>query len=96
VSLPAVSTGETDRDDRPDRIVVAVAADGTIDLNGDIVTLGDLEDRLQAYPDRDRVSVILSADERARHGGVVAVMDRIRRAGILRLSIDTRPAPGLP
>jgi biopolymer transport protein ExbD len=48
------------------------------------------------HPARDRATLVLSADERASHGAVVGVMDRIRRAGILRISIETRLTAARP
>lgn len=90
VNLPPATTGEPSARQIPGRVVVSVAADGTIQIAGDIVTADELERRLQSRPDRDRLTLVLSADTRASHGDVVAVMDRIRRAGILRISIETR------
>lgn len=91
VNLPPATTGgEPPARQIPGRVVVSVAADGTVQITGDIVTADELARRLQSRPDRDRLTLVLSADARASHGDVVAVMDRIRRAGILRISIETR------
>lgn len=88
ISLPRATTGET-LGNVPDRLQVLVDADGELYLDGRVRTLGDIEQRLRAVPDKDRAVVTVSADEDARHGRVIEVIDLVRQVGISRLDIET-------
>jgi biopolymer transport protein ExbD len=68
---------------------ILVDADGRMYVNGQIQTLDDVKRRLDAIPEADRSFVTISADENAKHGRVVQIVDLIRQAGIFRLDIET-------
>lgn len=88
ISLPRSVTGATTtHDSRGMRILVD--GDGRVYVNGQIQTLGDVKRRLDAIPEADRSFVTISADENAKHGRVVQIVDLIRQAGIFRLDIET-------
>lgn len=91
LALPAASTGIPASTTAPGVIRIVVTADGQVLVAGALTTLGDLERRLLALPDPDRVGVIVSADARSPHGDVVGVMDTIRRAGIFGLRLEITP-----
>lgn len=88
ISLPrSVSGAKTTDDPRVVRIVVD--ADGRVYVNGQMQTIDAVKRRLDAIAEADRSSVKISADENAKHGRVVQIVDLIRQAGIFRLDIDT-------
>ena len=90
ISLPRAATSTaTSTDTNLVRILVDV--DGRVYLDGHVATLDDVRRRLEAIPDADRAFVTISADENARHGRVVQIVDLIRQAGIFRLDIETFP-----
>lgn len=70
---------------------VAIAADGSLSLNGEAVDHDGLAVRLKAavagHPGLD---LIISADTAALHGRVVEVVDRAKGAGITRFAIQVR------
>ena len=90
--LPVAGTAAPARVEAPGIVRVVLTAEGAILLEDRTVTLEELERRLTAWPNRDRASLVLSADARSRHGDVVAVMDRARRAGIVNLRLEATPA----
>jgi biopolymer transport protein ExbD len=88
ISLPRSVTGATTTHD-PRIVRILVDADGRVYVNGQIQTLDDVKRRLDAIPEADRSSVTISADENAKHGRVIQIVDLIRQAGIFRLDIET-------
>jgi biopolymer transport protein ExbD len=88
IALPRAVTGATTTHDS--RVVrILVDADGRVYVDGQIQTLDDVKRRLDAIPEAERTFVTVSADENARHGRVVQIVDLIRQAGIFRLDIET-------
>ena len=75
-------------------MIITVAADGRIYLDRDgaanAVSLNDLHSVLTGARD---LPVVLRGDARAAYGGLVAVMDAARAAGITNLSLVTVAAP---
>ncbi len=80
VSLPVADQP----DNAPqDRITVTVAADERIYVGTRPVSLALLEDHLRGLMEgRAQRVVYLSADERLRYGRVIAVVDKIKKAGV--------------
>lgn len=75
----------------PDRREVAVSADGTITLDGQVFTADQLTSQLAnmraQYPD---LRVVVRADGQAQHQYVAAVYGAVNRAGIADMSIAVR------
>lgn len=72
-------------------VVVTITAAGTLHLGAQAVSLGALTERVQAALARDQErQVLVAADEEARAGLVVAVMDACRVAGALDVLLATR------
>jgi biopolymer transport protein ExbD len=89
VSLPEASTAEVVREAGPRPLRVAIDRNEVTYLEERPVRLEELSDRLRELaPRRDAAVVVLTADRDASHGRVIAVMDRIRRAGLYRLRIE--------
>jgi biopolymer transport protein ExbD len=89
VDLPSASTGKSSTNKI---IAVTVLEDGTVFLGEKIVSLSELQPelsvRLQEAIDK---GVVIKADRSARHGLVVSVMDRVKKAGAERLALATEP-----
>jgi biopolymer transport protein ExbD len=88
IALPRAATGATTTPD-PRVVRILIDADGRVSIGGHLQTLDDVKHRLDAIPEADRSFVTISADERAKHGRVVQIVDLIRQAGIFRLDIET-------
>ncbi|MGA1842961.1 MAG: ExbD/TolR family protein [bacterium] len=75
-----------------DRIEVHITKEGHIYLNNTMMRLPELKSTLEAKAKESAEQVlIIHADEMARHGLVVKVMDYAKRAGIENMAIATQP-----
>ena len=73
---------------------VSLTADGSVALNGEAVTLGDLGVRLRAYlAEGADPNVVVAADARVAYGAAVQVLDIARQAGARKLILAADPAP---
>lgn len=77
------------------RLEVTVTKEGGLYLNNEMLSLQELHAALQqrVRESEDQV-VIIHADEMARHGMVVKVMDAARMAGLEDMAIATAPESG--
>ncbi|MCR5864378.1 biopolymer transporter ExbD [Aquincola sp. J276] len=100
VSLP-VAQAEPMRE-RPDEVLVSVAADGRYAINGEPLPGRSVEGLAGAMSRAASALgaagpgpvVIVSADASAAHQSVVNVLDAARRAGLPRVTFATQAAPG--
>ena len=89
VNLPKASSST---DDLPEQVTLTISHKGDLFFNKDAVTIPELETRLQGllyYGEEP--AVVINADEAVSHGRVIEVMDTVRNAGILNMSIATKP-----
>jgi biopolymer transport protein ExbD len=91
LTLPTAQSGTPASVTAPGVVRVVLSQDGQVTVEERRLTLDELERLLTSLPDRETLQVVLSADGRTPHAGVVAVVDRVRRAGILGLRIETIP-----
>lgn len=92
VDIPAAATGEANRKEYS---AVSITADGKLFLDKRPVSLDELQAALQLMAGRpEEPRLYISADRQARHGDVVAVLDATRRAGLHKVSFETRPLDG--
>ena len=90
VQLPSGSEHDEVQDDTKS-LVVAVASDGSIIVNGESVSIAELKEKFKAEVEAKRSEMVLvQADEDARHKRVVEVMEAAREAGLTNLGIATR------
>ncbi len=86
--------------ERPQEVVVAVAADGRYAVAGRSVDGRSVEllsaALSQAAGGRNDTVVIVSADAMAAHQAVVNVLDAARRAGLSRLTFAAQTSPPVP
>lgn len=94
VKLPTVADA-TALTGQPDEIIVNVAADGTITVHQEAVSLSDLEAVMRLAHDRFAgQAVIIRGDGSGQYQHVMDVMAACRRAGIKNLSLAHRPKAG--
>ena len=78
--------GET----RPDQIVVEYAADGSVAINHQPVTLGDLAERLRTiYASRRDKTIFIAGAPTLRYKDIVDVIDAAKGAGVEKVGIVT-------
>ncbi len=73
------------------QLAVLMSEDGTLSFDGEIVDRVELARRLKAaLSTEEQKLVILRADRSASHGDVVALIDLIREAGAVDLTLAAR------
>lgn len=88
VRLPEATTAERDR---TEAVEVSVDRNGQVFVNRDRVALEDLEGVLRSrIGDQEEDRVILRGDKRAAYEHIMDVLDRIRQAGVARVSLDAQ------
>jgi biopolymer transport protein ExbD len=89
IQLPAAATGEQPSR-LPGEIIVNLAKDGSVTVNGKTLDLPDLESRLarisKFYPGQP---VIIRADRNVRYESLVKVIDTCRAADVWNFSLAT-------
>ena len=92
IKLPSAATAE-EPDRLPGEIVVNLAKDGKVSVNGNVLGLDDLKARLarvaKFYPDQ---AVIVRADKDVRYELLVGVIDTCRAANVWNFSFATEGA----
>ncbi len=90
--LPTSSSATTNSERHS--AIVALGRDGELQLDGMDVTAAELVPRLLAIrQDHPKVSVIINGDRSVELQRVIDVMDRLRAAGFLAISIAARKTP---
>ncbi|MCW6036602.1 biopolymer transporter ExbD [Spirulina subsalsa FACHB-351] len=89
VNLPSATTGNQTSEEV---ILLTIGADGRMALNGQGVTLGEIQAKV-ATLGGERV-VLIQGDELVPHGFVVRVMDELRQVPGVRLAIAVQPENG--
>jgi biopolymer transport protein TolR len=91
VNLPQAQSNAIPGSEQP--LVVSVAKNGKIYLNDNVVTLGELGQKLRAIKklQADK-QVYLRADQDVRYGIVMKTIAEIKQAGIEKLGMVTRPS----
>ena len=76
----------------PRTAVVTIAADGSLLFNDQQTSLEDLRVSLASLRQKEDISLVVSADEQARHGRVVEVVDTAKGADVTKfaISVDRR------
>jgi len=88
-SSPAKISGQKEN------VTVSIAPPGKIYLNDRRVTLDELLEQLTTIARTDpETSVVLRADDKLDYGEVIKVLDGIRKSGLTRIGIATRPRSG--
>jgi len=89
ITLP---TAEPKRIDVADVLSISVAENERVYLEGQRVTIEELEERLaDVHAAREDIAVVVKADTDLKYGKVVEVLDTVRRVGITKLAMATKP-----
>lgn len=88
LTLPTSTRSITDQKTPP--IHLAIDSHGVITWDMAIVTPTEITDRLKALPADPATTVLIGADEEARHKQVLSVLDAVKGAGISKVSFETR------
>jgi len=72
------------------KLNVAIAPDGRLEINGNLVSMGELGSWLQQEKARvAATSLIIKADAKTPHGYVIDVMETANAVGVERVSVET-------
>lgn len=89
VSLPTAQASSPDN--HPNTLAISVDATGGIYLDKRPIGKNELAGELKKTKENNpKVRVIITGDADARHGIVIAVLDRVRGAGIENVAFQTR------
>ncbi len=90
IKLPKASTStETIQ---KQEIYVSISEEGIIFYNGQPVKLEELEEIFRQEKERrQKLTLVIKADENTKHGRVVQVMDTGRKQGIDKIAVATTP-----
>ena len=89
VSLPTAQTGEAEN--KPNTLSISVDATGGIFLDKRPIGKNELQTELtRDHSENKNTRVVISGDLEARHGVVIAVLDRVRSAGIESVAFQIR------
>ena len=67
--------------------MISVAEDGALRLDGEAISVEELEQRVAALPQSDRQRITVRADARVDYGVIVRIIDALRNAGVSGLSL---------
>jgi len=80
---------------KPDMINLNVDKYGQVTLDKKAISIADLETVLtNRYALNTNVPVYISGNRDATHGSMMYVLDLVRRAGVQRVAIAVKAAPG--
>ena len=72
------------------KLNVSIAPDGRVEINGNLVSMGELGSWLQQEKARvTATSLIIKADAKTPHGYVIDVMETANAVGVERVSVET-------
>lgn len=88
VDLPQAATGSATP---PGNLNIVLKKTGRMMLNGASTTRQEIQAFIKNRPDKDSIQAVISADEGARHGDVIAIIDFIRLQGVesFAISVET-------
>ncbi|MFH1496712.1 MAG: biopolymer transporter ExbD [Verrucomicrobiota bacterium] len=90
VALPDAATAEARNP--ADAVTLTIASDGTLAWDKEVITPDQFLIRLQAYRDITREPrVLINGDRDALYNQVRYVIDEVRKAGIAKVFVETRP-----
>lgn len=83
-------TGESK--EKPEVVTIQVSGLGSAYWNGELIELGEVAGRLAHYKTQtDIPRVVITGDEQAKFGPLIQVVDEVRRVGITKFTVETKP-----
>ena len=77
---------------KPDVVTLSVTEEGTVHWNDQVVTLGELKQRLQiAAQQQPQAEIHLRGDRKVDYEHVMSVMAAVQRSGMAKLGFITEP-----
>ncbi len=93
VNLP-VAAPPNPNPPKDDSVTIQVSGDGAIFWNRELIDFGEVPARIAHYKTQtEDPRILIAGDERARFGIAVSVLDEVRKAGIAKVSVETRTRP---
>jgi biopolymer transport protein ExbD len=90
VNLPVATSGAPQ--ERQDAAAITITAKGEVFFNKQLVDAAQLDAALQALlTSSPEAKVFISGDTKAEFGQAIEVLDHVRRLGITRIAIETKP-----
>lgn len=90
VNLPVASSGEAQ--DRQEFVSITVTEDGALFYNKEATTIEELPNLIASLKSSVQdPRVFINGDEKADLGRAIAVLDELRRGGITKVAIETKP-----
>lgn len=94
VDLPVAAPPSPTPPNPNDNVTIQVSGDGAIFWNKELIDMGEVPSRLAFFKTQtEDPRILISGDEKARFGLTVGVLDEVRKAGILKFSVETRTRP---
>ncbi|AOS46338.1 biopolymer transport protein ExbD [Lacunisphaera limnophila] len=92
VDLPVASQDKPKELPNPnDNVSIQVSGDGAIFWNKELIDMAEVPSRLAFFKTQSEdPRIMISGDEKARFGLTVGVLDEVRKAGIVKFSVETR------
>ena len=87
INLPSASSSIPEKKNPPFHIAIDSA--GVITWENQIVSLSEVTSRLKSGGASPQSSVLIAADENARHKHILALLNAIREAGVDKVSYET-------
>jgi biopolymer transport protein ExbD len=87
VQLPEARSGQTAE---ARHLTIEMAADGSVSLNGELVTQAQLEQQLQHTEADGQRSVVIQADKRLAYGKVIEIMGMCQASGITDIAVAVK------
>lgn len=94
VDLPVAAPPSSTPPNEKDNVTIQVSGDGAIFWNKELIDFSEVASRLGYFKTQtEDPRVLIAGDEKARFGLTVSVLDEVRKAGILKFSVETRTRP---
>jgi biopolymer transport protein ExbD len=94
VNLPVPAPPSNVKPDEREMVTIQVSGDQSLFWNREPIEASELPARISFFKTQARdPRVLIAADEKARFGSTVSVLDEVRKAGIEKFSIETRTRP---
>jgi biopolymer transport protein ExbD len=90
INLPAAHSAQSDQG--KSSATITIAKDGVVSWNKETSSLEELPSRLKALLGAEAdPKVFIHGDKEADFGAVVSVLDKVRKAGVKKTAIRTKP-----
>jgi biopolymer transport protein ExbD len=94
VDLPVAAPPSSTPPNPNDNVNIQVSGDGAIFWNKELIDMSEVPSRIAFFKTQtEDPRILISGDEKARFGITVAVLDEVRKAGIMKFSVETRTRP---